>query len=404
MIEPRHGRRVPDRDAPPGTPAVHVFRNPVVGRVAPRQASRHVTLPAMALAQKLATAEFDDSRGCLRVVASAPVPDTDGEVIDPKVLRLDAYRDNPVVIWAHDQQRFPIAKCEDPGGNFTCFVDEQNRLIQDWYFADTAEARYVADLYRQKVLRGASIGFMADGYRRVPAAEAQKLWGVNRDIRLLTGGELLETSAVPIPACPAALALGWIDTAAVPAVMANRSAPPLVTKALRVFFPRQATGPTRIPKTTRAAMSQPTETPVVPKDAADGDPKPEGDKPEGEKPEGDNEIKAAFHSVAAKAVGDLFDADHDDKETHAKCIKAIKVAHKGYVNHMKAMEGGQEGSGGDNDDDADDRPEGEKAVEIEVIAPELMEKVAKIDPLAGRVAALESAFATVTVILDGLTK
>lgn len=329
----------------------------------------------MALAQKLATAEFDESRGCLRVVASAPVPDADGEVIDPRVLRLDAYKANPVVLWAHDQQRFPIAKCEDPAGNFTCFVDDRGRLIQEWYFDASPEAQYVKGLYQRRTLRGASIGFLADGYKRVPATESAKRWGVGKDLRELTGGELRETSAVPVPSCPAALALGWIDAAAVPAVMSSRSTPALVTKSLSAFF-GQATDKNTIPATKGAAMSQPTETPVEVK--AEGDPKPEGDKPGDENL---NEIKAACHSMAVKAVGDLFEAGPDDKESHDKAYKSIKVHHKTYLRHMKAM--------GEDEPDDDDKPK-EQDVEEEKAVAELVEKLTSLEAKAARVDALEA--------------
>jgi len=189
---------------------------------------------------------YDEAGGYLEIVASVEMPDRDGEVVVPSTIRLDEYRKNPVVIWAHDRKSFPIAKCEDPAGNFTCWLDEGGRLRQRWYFADTAEGRLARDLYRQGVLRGASIGFLDDGLRDVSPAEAEARFGVRRRLRQYLGGELLETSAVPVPSCPGSLSLGWVDAPRAAGLVGRGGPAALVTKALAAFPRlRQATrGPT----------------------------------------------------------------------------------------------------------------------------------------------------------------
>lgn len=188
---------------------------------------------------------FDAAAGCLDVVASVEQPDRDDEVIDPRTLRLDQYRKNPVVLFVHDQKAFPIAKCETPEGEFTVSVDAQGRLRQKWFFADTPEGRTAAGLYRDRVLRGASIGFVSDGTVTLSPDESQRLYGVARRLRRHVGGVLLETSAVPVPSCPGALALGWLDAPAARAVVRRGGVPNLVTKALKPFLPSASGKPAR---------------------------------------------------------------------------------------------------------------------------------------------------------------
>lgn len=240
---------------------------------------------ASPLTTKLAPAPaavFDPTRGCLRIRVSSAVPDRDDEIVDPTALRLDAYRGNPVVLYGHDQHnRLPVAKCESPEGEFRCWLADGD-LWQEWYFADSPEGYSVARLYQQKVLRGASIGFRSDGLEDVPPDEAEALYGVRRRLRRHVGGELLETSAVPVPSCPAALAVAWVDPDAAAGVVARgwigpdrRALPELVRKGLTVFLPDAASGfpPPPAPSThngdstkgdTMSAAA--TETPTAPVD------------------------------------------------------------------------------------------------------------------------------------------
>lgn len=156
-------------------------------------------------------AVYDQSQGCLRICVSAPVPDRDDEIVDPTNLRLDAYRLNPVVLYGHDPDtRFPVGKCEGPNGDFRVWIDGQT-LWAEFYFANTQQGQEVAELYRQKVLRGASIGFRSDGLEDVSPQEAERLYGVRKRLQRHVGGELLEISCVPVPCNPVALAAGWID-------------------------------------------------------------------------------------------------------------------------------------------------------------------------------------------------
>lgn len=75
-------------------------------------------------------ARFDESTGYLRIVASTETPDRDDEVVVPSTIRLDTYKRNPVVLWAHDQEKLPIGKSR-------CELDGDGNLIAEFHFADT---------------------------------------------------------------------------------------------------------------------------------------------------------------------------------------------------------------------------------------------------------------------------
>lgn len=365
-------------------------------------------MPPASLSLKLTGgATYNDAKRCLRIVASALEPDADGEVVDPRTIRLDSYRKNPVVIWSHDQKQYPIAKCEDEHGNFTCWVDEEQgvpRLIQEWYFADTPAAKEIESLYQQKILRGASIGFIPDGYRTIAAEKAASAWGVKKQLRLVTGGELRETSAVPVPCCPGALALGWVD---VPALM-QRSPSALVTKSLRTFV-GQAKATDTISSTARVARVDAKDVKVIPESVTAEEVAAidqaalvqkamdtASDASGGSTDKG-HDSKEMFHGLASGYLRRMFDSD--DEEEHKSCMKCIKAAHSDHLKY-KALE---EGDRSDREeDDADGtKPKEDNAVEVEekniaeLVEKELGELVTKgvaaaAAPLETRIAAMQA--------------
>lgn len=336
-------------------------------------------------------AVYDEGRGCLRIVASVEEPDRDNEVVVPRTIRLGKYKANPVVLWAHGQQTHPIARCEDDDGRFTCEVNPAGQLVQEWYFAKTEDGRKAAELYRDRVLRGASIGFISDGTRDIGPDEAYARFGVRKKLKEHIGGELVETSAVPVPACPGALALGWLDQSAARALISRGGAGALVTKSLTAFLTRATPSPTVSPSPQGTTVSQtatadatvPVTTVKAMETTSDtGGGSTVGDKPAGE--DGQEEIKTAFRNAFHKSADELFDAGHEDTDAHKKCFKTMKMCHKSYVRHMKGVEGeeeaegeeegGKEGSGMSEDD--------QKAF-LDVVRKAAEEVVdAKLSPLA----------------------
>ena len=129
----------------------------------------------------------------LTVVASDESEDRLGDVVRASGWDLRAYRRNPVFLWAHDYTRTPI-------GRSSWVAVEDRRLTATLEFAPTAFAREVETLYRQRFLRAVSVGFRARAFafRKGKDGAAQ---GIEYQEQ-----ELLELSAVPVPANPHALA------------------------------------------------------------------------------------------------------------------------------------------------------------------------------------------------------
>jgi HK97 family phage prohead protease len=131
--------------------------------------------------------------GPLTFVVSDESEDRLGDVIKANGWELDAYRRNPVFLWAHDYTRTPVGRSVWIGA-------EETRLLSQVVFAPTEFAREVETLYRQRFLRAVSVGFRAKSFTFRKGAN-----GVVDGVEF-TQLELLEVSAVPVPSNPQALA------------------------------------------------------------------------------------------------------------------------------------------------------------------------------------------------------
>lgn len=124
--------------------------------------------------------------GPVRFVASTEDVARDGMVIEAAGWALDPYRANPVVLWAHDYSRAPIGKA--------MVAIEGKRLMADVVFDQGDDfAREVERKYREGFLNAVSVGWRT--LEMAPGKEPR-----------ITRAELLDVSAVPVPADPMALA------------------------------------------------------------------------------------------------------------------------------------------------------------------------------------------------------
>ena len=137
-------------------------------------------------------------------VASTGAVDRHGDTVAADGWRLDGYRENPVVLWAHDYRQPAIGRAD-------AVWSDGRALLARLEFAPTEFAGQVERLYRQGYQRGVSVGFRPLRFeeRRDPVN------GAFLGIRFLEQ-ELLEISAVPVPANGDALLTG--DTALTPAL------------------------------------------------------------------------------------------------------------------------------------------------------------------------------------------
>ena len=147
------------------------------------------------------TLQQRDAGGPLTFVASTGAVDRHGDTVAPEGWRLDAYRENPVVLWAHDYRRPAIGRAQS-------VWRDAGALLARLEFAPTEFAREVEDLYRQGYQQGVSVGFRPLRFEERRDARTGAFLG----IRFLEQ-ELLEISAVPVPANRGALMARRADVA-----------------------------------------------------------------------------------------------------------------------------------------------------------------------------------------------
>ena len=134
------------------------------------------------------TAAADDRDQPMSFIISTDDVDRHGDVIAAEGWRLDSYLANPVFLWAHDYARPVIGRAVE-------VWREPHRLLARMKFAPTRFAQEVALLYRSGYQRGVSVGFKPLRYEE----RRNEKTGAFLGIRFLEQ-ELLETSAVPVPA------------------------------------------------------------------------------------------------------------------------------------------------------------------------------------------------------------
>ena len=144
------------------------------------------------LATESRTKEIDPKGKTIVVTISTRGKDRLGDILDPEGVHLENFRKNPVVLWAHDYKRPPIAK------SLWIKVDNE-KIIAKAKFASTPLAQEIFSLYADGYLNAWSVGFIPDEYKTLKNANGDfEGYHISR-------WELLEYSAVPIPANPEAL-------------------------------------------------------------------------------------------------------------------------------------------------------------------------------------------------------
>lgn len=137
----------------------------------------------------LPRSEKDDHADApLTFVISSEEVDRHGDVVLAQGWRLQAYLQNPVFLWAHDY-RLPVI------GRALAVWPEPGQLLARLQFAPTDFASQVAALYRGGYQHGVSVGFRPLRYEERRDSRTGAFLG----IRFLEQ-ELLEVSAVPVPA------------------------------------------------------------------------------------------------------------------------------------------------------------------------------------------------------------
>lgn len=127
----------------------------------------------------------------IRFVASTENLGRDGMVIEQRGWKLDNYRANPVVLWAHDYrgEHLPIGRTVD-------LVTPGRTLVSDVVFDQDDEfAVAIERKYRAGFLNTVSVGWDILDFAPGRGSEPPRV----------TGADLLDISAVPVPGDPHAL-------------------------------------------------------------------------------------------------------------------------------------------------------------------------------------------------------
>jgi len=195
-------------------------------------------MPTETKAEKFvfAQAKGFNAAGELEAVASTGALDRDSEIIEPEAWRasLPAYRANAVILATHlhrtSDARSPVI------GSATAIDIRSGALEFRMKFASTDLGREYETLYREGHMKAFSVGFLPVGgeWRESKGGkEVKRVWAH-------TQVELLEISAVPVPANPEALAraraaaaLGLADDKAALDALVER-----VAKAVAEKLPR----------------------------------------------------------------------------------------------------------------------------------------------------------------------
>jgi HK97 family phage prohead protease len=137
----------------------------------------------------------NDAKRKITFVASDETPDRYGDVIRASGWKTKNYMKNPVFLWAHRSSEPPIGKTTK-----LVVENEPPALVQTVEFADDPVADRVFRLYKGGFLKAVSVGFKPLEWQPIEDDEG-RITGHE-----FTKQELLELSAVPIPANPNALA------------------------------------------------------------------------------------------------------------------------------------------------------------------------------------------------------
>ena len=139
--------------------------------------------------------EVDEKERTITAFISTESLDRQGDIMRASGAQLAAYKKNPVVLWAHNYTTPPIGK-----NLWIKKVKDKPGLIAKTQFADTEFADEIFRLYQGKFLNAWSVGFLPLESKALENENG----GSGRDI---AKWELLEYSAVPVPANPEALQL-----------------------------------------------------------------------------------------------------------------------------------------------------------------------------------------------------
>lgn len=149
--------------------------------------------------------DFNDKDRSFLAVGSQESPDRFRDIIEVDGWELKNYRKNPVVLFAHNYSKPPIGRSLE---EFSDVKKNVKRLmIRPQFHSLDEEARLLYSLYKEKYLKGFSVGFLPKKSEEIKQDDKKKDDEQHFFHRptLFKKQELLENSSVPLPAHPDAL-------------------------------------------------------------------------------------------------------------------------------------------------------------------------------------------------------
>src|SRR5215471_17345227 len=160
--------------------------------------TREAPKPGALLRRGAVIKAVDSKARTIRFVASDESVDRYGDIIRASGWQLDNFRNNPVLLFAHDSRQPPV-------GQVPSIEVVGTELIADCLFRPEGDSQLSDDVWRAVeggFLRAASVGFTPTGPINELVDSAGNWTGYE-----FTSQELLELSVVPVPANPQALAV-----------------------------------------------------------------------------------------------------------------------------------------------------------------------------------------------------
>ena len=139
---------------------------------------------------KSVKASEDEESKVLTFKGSDETLDRYGEVMTVNGWDLKWYKKNPVFLWAHDSHSLPIGKAIKVKKEEDGLMFDIEFAVKEYPFAET-----VYKMYKGGYMNAVSVGFIAK----------EKTYNPDNGIMTVDKSELLELSAVPVPANPNAL-------------------------------------------------------------------------------------------------------------------------------------------------------------------------------------------------------
>jgi len=133
-----------------------------------------------------ALAEIKD--GSVFGIASTETEDRMGDVIKSTGWDLESFKKNPVIQFAHNYNEPPVGVAKN------IKVENKKLTFEVVFHSITEQARQIGEMYKQKIMRAFSVGF-------IPLKIDEN------NYHIIEKAELLEISAVPVPANAEALSL-----------------------------------------------------------------------------------------------------------------------------------------------------------------------------------------------------